>query len=361
MKTLATRLLPWGFLTGIFVLWSYGCSTEQPSFTEGKHRTATASQNSDSKGLNGDSSPAEQEDVDENGADDSLAEHSGMSSGDISETAADDSKAKTDSEAAGPSDTLASETTKSAAESPDEVASSSEPDVSLKENTRVPPMNNTSVAQYKNDCAMAKSKGLTKTFKQSVFFPAVRECAWSQSGNLSPLDQKIRARSEQYQNIQFPKLSRICGMNFDFPTQTMEFDDEIFLLFDKYVIGSSQNYGAPYQGTSKGFEIDSDGYQIYSWLGDNGLRELYYNHAVTPKHCLPGTTCSLPLTEVEGNMSISIPDTEAIRLGLKSNIKFDRDAEAAALKIGFVTIGDNDKGDCRHLDFRFDITFSYVE
>lgn len=364
MNTLVIRLIPWGLLSGAFVLWNNGCSSEKPAFTEGQYNTGKANQGSDGRDLANEDSLDSQagkadrdgEFIDSNGdgIDDQIANGTGGggenpaggNTGDVNNVTGGNPGGSAGGSAGG-------------------VAGGSAGGGSaggMAGGTTGGQVDDTTINQYKNDCAMAAQKGLVKTFKQAVFFPAVRECPWDQGDNLSRLNGSIRARSEQYQNVQFPKLSRLCGMKFNFPTQNMEFDDEIFLLFGRYVVGSSQDYGAGYRNdASKGFVIDADGYETYSWLGANGLRNLYYDHGVSGKHCLPGTTCSMPLTETEGNMSVNIPDSEAIRLGLKAGLKFDSAVMSQELKIGFVTIGDNDNGDCRHLDFRFDVTFNYVE
>ncbi len=369
MKSALKKLIPWGLCTGIFVIWNIGCSSERPAFTEGASNSGKSSQDSDGKDLTS-GNAADSNTVDSNTVDSNTVDSNTVDSNSIDTDKTDSNKANTienpnfiDANGDGINDNIAT----NSGTDPNGVGTGPTTNVT-DPSTDVKPLPTTNnvvtdetVTQYKNDCTMALSKGLVKSFKQAVFFPAIKSCPWNKSENLGALNGSIQARVEQYQDVAFPKLSRVCGIKFNFPTQSMQFDDEIILTFGKYVVGSSQNYGNGYRGEDRGFAIDADGYQTYSWVGQHGLRELFYDHGVTPKFCLPHTTCAMPLTETEGNMSINIPDAEAIRLGLKSGIQFDSAAASQAIKIGFTTTGDNDDSDCSHLDFKFDVTFNYVE
>ena len=221
-------------------------------------------------------------------------------------------------------------------------------------------------------CKAAAASGSIKRTSVPINFPSAIECAWNMDGNLSRLDGKIRARREQFQPMAIANARRVCDMRFDFPTQQMEYDDEVFILLNGYVLAMSQDYSVSAVHPN-GLKPDANGFVKYKWSGDNGLVDLKYGHRLTPRYCLGSdptqpeflANCLIPETQTTGQMKISVP-TERIReLSLQTGIKYDQDMAngAGGLKadFGFVTIGDNDNGDCRHAAYSFQVVVDYLD
>lgn len=171
------------------------------------------------------------------------------------------------------------------------------------------------IEEVKNTCANAVSSGDLETQTIRVDFPAAIECNFNEQGttvddlnddlNGPRLNGKIRARIEQYAKVTLPSDVSICDLSFNFPDQTMQYDDEIILLLNNYVVMSSQNYAENTQGYAQvGFKVNDLGFQEYKWQGDNSLYNLFYAYNVTPKYCL-GLDSSDPLY----NQKCFIPPT----------------------------------------------------
>ena len=231
----------------------------------------------------------------------------------------------------------------------------------------------TEIENAKIKCAEAEAKGLMLEKTQDIFFPTVPECRWEEDGNYSKINRLIRARQEQYIDIDIPKDAILCDMDFDFPTQTMKYDDEIFLTLGGKVLFASQDYSVT-SGEAKfdeGLMVNSLGLIEYKWDGDNGIANLFYDWAVTPRYCLGvdpadmDTKCVIPATERTGQFSLEIDKEKIIQIGQLNGLVFDEEDESILntlepLKIGFITTGDNDRYDCEHTDFDFDVKIKYI-
>ena len=223
-----------------------------------------------------------------------------------------------------------------------------------------------------SSCEQAQKTKRLKQQEITVSFPAAIECNFNEhgkntndlnaAGNGPRKNMKIRARMEQYFKAQLPKDSTICDVDFHFPEQPMQYDDEILLTMNNHVIMASTNYstnsGIPQY--KNGLKVNSHGLIQYKWNGKNGLYNLYYNRGVTPKYCLGvspdspeyATRCHIPPTEVNGQFKLDIPATEIIKLGLINS--------TAGIEFGFITTGDDDNGDCEHSAYSFDVTVKYI-
>lgn len=229
-------------------------------------------------------------------------------------------------------------------------------------------------------CAQAIQQNKLETVNHTVSFPAAIECDFNENGTSSNQlnaagngprqNGRVRARREQFVTFSLAEEGTICDMDFNFPTQVMEYDDEIFLLLNEYVLMSSTNY-SDQSGDSRydeGLKTNSLGYQTYRWLGDNSLYNLFYSQNVTPKYCLGlsmqttsnyNEKCDIPPTETQGQMKLDIPPAEIVKLGLVSQLNYPQ-ANTPYFKYGFVTTGDNDAGDCEHSAYSFGVTIRYA-
>jgi hypothetical protein len=231
------------------------------------------------------------------------------------------------------------------------------------------------------NCEVAEYENALKTHIITVSFPAAIECNFlgnnedgvngtdvNAAGNGRRVQAVVKARNEQSFKAELPANSTVCDMNFDFPNQMMEYDDEIFLLMNDYVLMSSQNYSEATTAYSTGLKVNDLGFQEYKWMGENGLYDLFYGWDVTPKYCLGvdsddpdiGTKCNIPRTETVGEMKLDIPKDQIVKLGILSR-NFTNPDLATEFDFGFVTTGDNDAGDCEHAAYSFNVTVQYID
>lgn len=227
-------------------------------------------------------------------------------------------------------------------------------------------------------CELAEQNATILTYNTTVFFPAAIECEFSQEGNTLAdlnnlmngprINSRVTARVEQNYQVNLPTSGKVCDIHFNFPDQRMQYDDEILLLLENYVLMSSTNYatnsGSAYYATN-GLKVNSLGLQEYNWIGGtNALYGLYYGHQITPQYCLGVSTadpnylnkCQIPPTERRGQIKLDIPSEDLIKLGYASNNLQD----ISSMNFKFVSTGDNDDGDCEHAAFSFDISVKYI-
>ncbi len=227
----------------------------------------------------------------------------------------------------------------------------------------------TKIENVKVSCANAEKNGDLISEPQPIFFKTMPECRWEADGNYSRVNRLIRARQEQYVDINIPKNATLCDMSFNFPTQQISYDDEIFLTLGGKVLFSSQDYSVS-SGNPKyddGLMVNSLGLVDYKWDGVNGLANLYYDWGVTSPYCLGvkdedmGSKCVIPKTETYGQFVLDIDKEHIIQIGQLSGLKFNsEEEEQKPLSIGFITIGDNDRFDCEHSDFGFSVDLKYM-
>ena len=231
----------------------------------------------------------------------------------------------------------------------------------------------------KLNCIEAANQQQIQNFYSQVNFPAAINCEFNESGNLPTdlnaygngprKDGKVRARIEQAFSVPLPENAKICDVDFEFPTQAMEYDDEIFILLNNFVLMSSTNY-ATNSGSNhylNGLAVNSKGLQTYKWSGDNSLYNLHYGQGVTPRYCYGLNSsdqdyqakCNLPFTQTLGQIKLDIPQEKIIELGVISDIMNQNNSSQKVLDFGFVSTGDNDNGDCEHSAFGFNISVKY--
>lgn len=234
--------------------------------------------------------------------------------------------------------------------------------------------NDFKIAKY--NCEVAEEENDIEQTTFRVDFPAAIECEFNEGGsgindlnvqgNAPRIDALITARIKQDQSIDLSAGTTICDMEFNFPEQNMQYDDEIFLLVNDYVVMSSQDYSESDKHPN-GLKKNAIGLQQYDWSGENGLLGLDYIQYYTPQFCLGvdnddpdyATKCNIPATETFGQMKLEIPKTEIVKLGLLSEGVVNRDTKTK-LDFSFVTTGDNDNGDCEHAAYSYEVTVKHV-
>lgn len=229
------------------------------------------------------------------------------------------------------------------------------------------------------NCESAAQESRIKTHTIAVSFPSAIECDFNESGitvndlnasgNGPRENLKIRARIEQSFTATLPANSTVCDMDFNFPLQTMQYDDEVLLLMNNNVVMSSQNYSENMpEHSGIGFKVNDLGFMEYKWMGTNGLYDLSYYHNLTPKYCLGldqstpdyDNKCFIPVTETLGQLKLDIPKNEIIKIGVTSR-NYSNPSAPTEIDFGFVTTGDNDDGDCEHSAYSFNVDVKYID
>jgi hypothetical protein len=206
----------------------------------------------------------------------------------------------------------------------------------------------------------------------SNFFSTTDATKLNSAQNGIAQEGRIRARFHQESVFNLPTAGTICDLKFTFPETKMEYDDEIFLTINNYVVMSSQNYSlaSGAEEYASGLKINEYGLMEYNWLpnenGNNGLYNLKYGQKFTPKYCLGVDStdeekCSIPPTQKEGILALDIPSKEIIKLGIASTKGDLNSNEKTQMNFGFITIGDNEPGDCEASPYHFDVEVWYVE
>jgi hypothetical protein len=229
-------------------------------------------------------------------------------------------------------------------------------------------------------CRDASVNNSLSVYTETIYFPAAYECEFNENGstlqerndldNGPRINGRITAREEQYFKVQLPENGKICDLDFEFPQQVMEYDDEILLLMNDFVVMSSTDYSTQ-SGSSHyddGFEVNYLGLQSYKWLGDHSFYGLFYGWNVTQKYCLGldssmagyDDLCSIPGTEQQGQIKLDIPNSKIVELSTVSGLLEGSDYTRSEINFGFVSTGDNDNGDCEHSAFSFDVSIKYI-
>lgn len=234
-------------------------------------------------------------------------------------------------------------------------------------------------------CEQAASSGRLQIRTEQIVFPATRDCEFNETAkeneyweindqlNGPRKNDKVRAALIQQKLLDLPAGSTLCDMDFDFPTLTMKYDDEILLLLNNYVMFMSTDYStrSSYeQYQEQGLKVNSQGLVEFKWLdrenSQNDLYNLKYGHNKAPRYCqgVPSDIdnyeqlCMIPPTQKEGQFKLDIPKSDIIKMGA---LKFDSTMPAHQLDFNFVSIGDNDDGDCEHDEFYFDVRLIYSD
>jgi hypothetical protein len=189
-------------------------------------------------------------------------------------------------------------------------------------------------------------ENVKEVYKQIKFAPPTTSCDWGKNGNLSKLDSFVRARREQIQKLDLTGNNVVCSVEFSLPQQNIEFDDEIFLLFNNYVLAASRNYTYALPKTTQLF--------YYDW--DAIANQPYQATEVQDYYCLGEAeglgTCVMPYTQTSGALQLKFDDSILQSISARSSLSDH--------SFGLVTIGDNNASDCIHTGLTFDVTVRYA-
>lgn len=186
----------------------------------------------------------------------------------------------------------------------------------------------------------ACSQGNTKTKIEKLEFPPTSECPFGIGDNLSKKNSSIRARTEQSKKIELPEGSLLCDMSLEFHTKQIEYDDQMYIVFDRFFLAGSKLTPSMYQL--------EDELKVYSWkvLQNN-------EHPGYSPECLGGR-CKMPEAEEDGGFDIEIPQSalDQIALKIKGSSSYD---------FRVITVGDDNDGDCQHSGLSFTVSIKYLK
>lgn len=190
----------------------------------------------------------------------------------------------------------------------------------------------------------------------SVSFPAPSSgCDFGEDGNLEENNGYVTARLEQSDSLELPDDVVICDVAFDFAGinggegTPMVYDDHFIFAFNGVVLAASD---ANLVGL---LPDDEELYYSYEWDSIVGT-DMAYSDVQT--YCLGEdaglASCDIPQPETNGVMSLDFEPDVVNELAFRA-------IEAGAYEFTFVTMGDNDRSDCYHEDFEFEVEIPYVQ
>lgn len=214
------------------------------------------------------------------------------------------------------------------------------------------------------NCATAMSNGSIKTHTQTIRFEDTKVesgrnnvCLFNQGDNLSPLNEFIRARYDQYTTLNLPPGAVVCDIEMNTPTQQFRYDDVFFLTFNGRVLATNDNTAL--RDSPSGGNISAMGMNIpsiaYDWMS---VREEPFQNNVRDDYCLGrsqgAANCTWPLTQQTGNIVFDFAPEIFLRLALTRPV--------SQQTFGFTITGDNDPSDdCFHERLEFSMSVKYYQ
>lgn len=202
--------------------------------------------------------------------------------------------------------------------------------------------------QIKKDCQSKQVKTMTFDVSFAATSADSFTCEWGINGNLEAKNGYLQARYEQAMRINMPSNSKVCDMAFNFPEQAMKYDDLFLITLDERIIATAYDW-------QNILELDDFGYMKYNWqlmagsVWDNSKEGTFCAGLSDGK-----SSCSWPVTDTNGTIKLDY-NTEVIQQIMAQGLsKSNHDFR-------FVTIGDDDTGDCEHSRIDFQVEVSYVE
>lgn len=189
-----------------------------------------------------------------------------------------------------------------------------------------------------------------------VTFERTREtCPFGDTanGNLPRRNSYLQARIEQKVNFSLPEKTIICDMDFHFEPQRFTYDDQFIATFDDVILGASV--------TIPDFVPLEDEVYIYDWEAFKGK---YWDHGTSTTFChgadrfdesgQPMASCSWPVTEATAQIKVDMHSTLIQEIMAKNLGRAEHEFK-------FVSIGDDDNGDCEQSGITFEVTIDYVQ
>ena len=186
-------------------------------------------------------------------------------------------------------------------------------------------------------------------------------CAWDQAGNVSVNNGYMTARYIQSQSVNIPSAAVVCGIEFEFATQAMRYDDNFFFLINNYIVAANEDYWQTNYMQSQAVSIGGRSIDLTKFEWDKIVSKPNYARANLPAgkdFCLGAaeglSQCNWPETETLGSISMSVDKDITTALALAGNSR--------SVKFDFITTGDDDTAiDCQHEPLSFKVKIRYLE
>lgn len=194
----------------------------------------------------------------------------------------------------------------------------------------------------------------TKRTVQVVFEENTNSCAWGSDGNLAAKDGIVRARREQFFNLDMPDNALICDIGISSANQQISFDDELLLTFNDIVLLSSYDYTDRFASYQNAENVTSFLYDWPSLIGGFNPGP----NSPDKEYCLgsgqPGAYCTIPKTQSVGAFGLALSQRESALLGYSAKLN-------KAAEVGLIVTGDNDSGtDCKHSRLAIDVEITTI-
>ncbi len=195
------------------------------------------------------------------------------------------------------------------------------------------------------DCST--SQKITQDFSFYFENPENLSCNFGKLDNLGPRDMFLQGHIEQDVNFELPQGSIVCGMDFQFPTQQMRYDDHMVLAYDNIILASTYNFSDKLEPA-----LDMS---IWKWSNIVGSPWLNSAEGIFCAGKSSGNSnCVWPATDVLGTIDL---DYEPIVFQRITSLNPQRTNH----QFKVVAIGDNDDKDCEHSPLSFNVRVSYVK
>ncbi|MBM3381057.1 MAG: hypothetical protein FJY29_01280 [Betaproteobacteria bacterium] len=201
------------------------------------------------------------------------------------------------------------------------------------------PQPTAAVAADCSNAAALKSDSLSIIVAKNVPSAGGNKCPFGMADNAPKTNGKYAARLELNRSINIPAERNLCGINPSAATQSIKYDDHMFVNLNGFVLLASR-------GIPNEFDLDASGFRKYDWS------KLVSTERGSNTKCAAGVACVIPATETNGNFSFSL--SEDARKKLLTAIA-DK-----PLQFSVVLTGDNNEdADCR-LENDLTLTFNYT-
>lgn len=226
------------------------------------------------------------------------------------------------------------------------------------------------IEKYIQNCRDYQAAGKLQVKRQTVRFDDTKQesgrndvCEFSSDedkenskGNLSELNEYLRARYTQNRNIPMPANAVICDIGIESQEQNFNYDDVFFLSLNNYVLASNHKKQlsevlSPEFVTHTRINRNVSLYK-YDWLK---LRNTIFKNEAND-FCLGSdeglSNCQWPVTQEYGKIKLKFDPELLIRVGSK--------AMSNQQAMSFVITGDNDNdSDCYHQQLDLDLEIKY--
>ncbi len=180
------------------------------------------------------------------------------------------------------------------------------------------------VKKGKDSCQGKHVKEITHSLE---FKKTTQACQWGINGNLDKKHPYVQAVRQQEVKVYLPKTMKICDVDVEFPKQTVEFDDNFVLEFNKNVIATNGLF----------LLTNDNGKMIFDFDRIKGMR-----WGIENPYCITGAECMIP------RHNTSLKD---LRIDLGTNLRValkDQLQKEKVFTARLNVVGDDDPSDCQH-------------